>query len=41
MALSNRISHNVFRTIAYTKKNDFGSNFFDRNILKTNVINDL
>jgi hypothetical protein len=36
MALTNCISHNVFHTIAYTKKNGLElSNFFDRNILKT------
>jgi hypothetical protein len=45
MALTNRISQNVFRTIAYTKKKWLRSNLFDRNILKIliviNVINDL
>jgi hypothetical protein len=35
MALTNRVSHNVFRTVAYTKKNGFEVIFFDRNILKT------
>jgi hypothetical protein len=36
------ISHNVFRTIAYTKKKWLRNNFFDRNILlDINVINDL
>jgi hypothetical protein len=40
MALANRISHNGFRTIAYTKKKWFRMNFFDRNFEDINVIND-
>jgi hypothetical protein len=35
MTPTNRLSHNVFRTVAYTKKKWLRSNFFDRNILKT------
>jgi hypothetical protein len=42
MALTNRISHNVFRTVAYTKKNGFEVIFFWQEYFEDiNVINDL